>query len=478
MSSSPRWLPGQTVTMTELSPLDTGFMELEDTDRHISLGIGAVAIVAGPPPTRAEFRAGLERGLRRHPRLRQRVRRAPFDITAPVWEDDPNFDPAHHIRWTAVPRPGDEAALRELIATELTERLDRDHPLWQVVVVDHLADGRWAMMVKAHHSMVDGISGITLFESFCDATEPDTAAPVAGDASSSGAGPIGMLAHAVRLPYTLPRFAVGAVRALTPLVFAALAPAAESSLNGPIGTQRRYAVARTSLPELREIGAAFGVSVNDVAVSALAAAYRGLLLSRGEHPQPGMLRIVVPVSMRADRAKYALDNRVSAIIAEFPVEVENPLERLAAVHQRIARHRTRGEVEAEQSVLSLAERLPTGLVAWMVRTVFRFPQRGVGALATNVPGPRHPLTMDGRTVLEIWPCVPIALRVRTTVAILSYAERLTFGITGDYDTTPDIDVLASGIAAEVAVLAARARERPGRRGGDRSQVPMREGSSR
>ncbi|RDI55252.1 wax ester/triacylglycerol synthase family O-acyltransferase [Nocardia mexicana] len=445
--------------MTELSPLDTGFMEMEDTDRHVSLGIGAVAIVDGPPPTREEFRAGLDRGLRSHPRLRQRVRRSLFDLAAPEWEDDPNFDLAHHIRWAGLPGTGDEAALRELVATELTERLDRDHPLWEVIVVEHLAAGRWAMIVKAHHAMVDGISGITLFESFCDPAATEQGASREPAADRSGPSMLEMATKAMQLPYTVPRFAVHAVRTLMPVVLSAVAPAAETTLNGPIGRQRRYAVARTALPEVREIGAAFGVTVNDVAVAALAAAYRRLLVSRDEDPGPGLLRIVVPVSMRAADVKYVLDNRVSAMITHLPIEIGDPVERLEAVHRRIARHRSRGEAEAEKSMLSLAGRLPFGLVALVFRAVSRFPQRGVGALATNVPGPRRPLTLHGRDVVEIWPCVPIALRVRTTVAILSYADRLVFGITGDYDTTPDIDVIAAGVEAEIGVLLARARDR-------------------
>ncbi|WP_280368588.1 wax ester/triacylglycerol synthase family O-acyltransferase [Nocardia wallacei] len=444
--------------MTELSPLDTGFMELEDSDRHISLGIAAAAIMAGPPPTRAEFRAGVARGLRRHQRLRQRVRRSPLDVTAPVWEDDPHFDLGHHLRWTALPGAGSDAALCELIALELTGRLDRDHPLWEAVMVDHLADDRWAMIVKAHHSMVDGVSGITLFESFCDAAA-DRPEPGRASADRAAPGVRQWIGQVARLPYTAPRAAVRSARTLVPVLLAAVTPSSGTSLNGPIGRQRRYAVARASLPEMREIGAAFGVTINDVAVAALAAAYRRLLAARGERPTRGAVRILVPVSMRVANAKSVLDNRVSAMITHLPIEIEDSLERLSAVHDRIARHRSRGEAEAEKSLLSLAGLLPSAIVAWTLRTASRFPQRGVAALATNVPGPRRPLQLAGREVQEIWPCIPVAMRVRTTVAILSYTDRLTFGITGDYDSTPDIDVLASGIADEIAVLLDRARRR-------------------
>ncbi|MVU78325.1 wax ester/triacylglycerol synthase family O-acyltransferase [Nocardia sp. ET3-3] len=442
--------------MTELRPLDAGFMDMEDADRHISMGIGAVAIIEGSPPTRDGFRAGLDRGLGLHGRLRQRVRRVPWDLVAPIWEDDPNFDLAHHIRWTALPEPGDERALRELVAGELAEPFDRDHPLWDVVVVEGLRDGRWAMIVRAHHSMVDGISGITLFESFCD---PVDAVPHAALEKHSRGGTLAALTRAVGLPFAVPGFVVGALRTLAPVVYSAVAPAPDSSLNGPIGRQRRYVVARTSLTDVREIATDFGMTVNDVAVAAIAAAYRRLLLARGEQPAPGKLRILVPVSMRAADARYVPDNRVSAMIVRLPIEFEQPLERLTAAHERIARHRSRGEAETEKSLLALADRLPFALVAGVFRTASRVPQRGVGALATNIPGPRHWLTLGGRKVLEIWPAIPIAMRVRTTVAILSYADQLNFGITGDYDTTPDIDELASGISTEIAVLLAHARGR-------------------
>ncbi|RDI68263.1 wax ester/triacylglycerol synthase family O-acyltransferase [Nocardia pseudobrasiliensis] len=441
--------------MAELHPLDTGFIELEDSDRHISLGIGAVAIVAGEPPTRDEFTAALAAGLRRNPRLRQRVRRAPWDLTAPVWEDDPNFDLAHHIRWKALPRPADEESLRELVAEELAERFDRDHPLWECLVVDNLAGDRWAVLVRAHHCMVDGISGVTLFENFCDRVAGD--GPVLASERPARPGLADLAVRAARLPLDAPRLAVSMLRALAPVLYAAARPAAGSSFNGPIGRQRRYAVARATLPQIREIREAFGVTVNDVAVAAVASAYRAVLLRRDEQPAHGTVRVLIPVSMRTAEAKDVLDNRVSALLPILPVEVADPLERLTAVHEQISVHRSRGEADAQRSLLSLATLLPSAMVAWTFRLASHYPQHTVSALATNVPGPRHPLTMHGREVLEILPCIPIAMRLRTTIAILSYADRLVFGITGDYDSTPDIDLLAEGIETGVAELLSRSR---------------------
>lgn len=451
--------------MTELRPLDSGFMELEDSDRHISLGIGAVAIIAGAPPSRAELSGLVEQGARRNARLRQKVRRAPLDLTTPVWEDDPDFEVTHHIRWTALPTPGDETALCELVATELEERLDRDHPLWQCVVVEHLAGDRWALLVKAHHSLVDGVSGISVFQGFCDAVarEPrDTAEP----RGSTGVRWPDLLRGVSRLPVAVPRSVAAMTRGLAPLLSAVVSPAAECSLNGPIGRQRRYVVARAALSDVHEIGAAFGVTVNDVVLAAVAAAYRELLIGRDERPSPDQLRILVPVSMRSEQAKSTLDNRVSAVLPFLPVEIADPVERLKTIQERMTRHKSGGEAQAENSVLALAGLLPFAPLAWTLRLLARFPQRTVGALVTNVPGPREELTVRGRVVSDLLPAMPIAMRLRTAIAVLSYAGHLTFGITGDYDTAPDIAVLAEGIEQEIR----RLRERAGIRRPARPEV--------
>lgn len=450
--------------MTELRPLDSGFLELEDSDQHISLGIGAVAILSGAPPTRAEFAEFLAERLAGNDRLRQRVRRTLLDLTAPVWEEDSNFDLAHHIRWIALPEPAGEKELFEFVAAELEERLDRDHPLWQCTVVERLAGDRWALFVKAHHSLVDGVSGVTLFANLCDrVTDPPGIAAVPDlNVGSDGMSLLHSVVEGVRWTLDLPRSAVNLLRTVIPVAVATVTPAAESSLNGPIGRQRRYVVARTSLADVREIDNAFGTTVNDVVLAAVTSAYRALLLSRGETPTADTLRMLVPVSMRPPDAKSILDNRVSVMLPLLPIDIEDPVERLRAIHTRMTEHKAGGETQAQKSLLTMAARLPFAPIAWTVRIASRIPQHGVMALATNIPGPRRALTLHGRQVLELHPAVPIAMRLRTGIAILSYDGQLNFGITGDYDTTPDIESIAEGIHSAVAELlaAARAAQQP------------------
>ncbi|MGW5382173.1 wax ester/triacylglycerol synthase family O-acyltransferase [Nocardia sp. NPDC003963] len=441
--------------MSELRPLDTGFIELEDADRRTSLGIAIVAIVAGSPPSREDFTRTLGARLAALPRLRQRVRRAPLDMTAPVWEVDPVFDLAHHLRWTALPRPGGEEALAEFVGGVIEQRFDRERPLWQCIVVEGFAEERWALVMRAHHSLVDGVSGVTVFEKICD-PGPDgrSAAPAVAPGRARHRPP--SLPDLLKLPVSLPGTAFATLRSLVPVATAVLGQGSGSSLNGPIGRQRRYAPVRVSLPVVAGIGAEYGVTVNDVVLAAITAGYRELLRRRGEQPSPHGLRIVVPVSMRAEHAAYVLDNRISAVLPYLPIDRSDAVDRLRVVHSRMKTQKSGGAPAAERTVLSLAHLLPFAPVAWSLRLAAHFPQRAVGALATNVPGPEHALALQGREVLELWPAAPIAMRLRTAVAVLSYHEHLVFGITGDFDSTPDIGALAAGIEREVGELAARA----------------------
>ncbi|WP_051030172.1 wax ester/triacylglycerol synthase family O-acyltransferase [Nocardia takedensis] len=446
--------------MTELGPLDAGFLELEDTDRHVSAGIGVVAILAGAPPSRAEFTAELARRVTVDARLRERVRGARWDLAAPRWEEDPDFDLTRHLRWTAVPRPRDDAALFESVAALMEQRLDRDRPLWECVVVEHLAGDRWAMLVKAHHSMVDGMSGIALFERFCD--EHGAPSGVAARRSRAARGPRDLLAAGMRLPVDVPRLFYRTARATVPLVVDVVRPAPDTSLNGPIGARRRYAVARTSLSEVREIGAAFGATVNDVALAVLAGAFRSLLERRGEDPAAETVRVLAPVSTRSPGPDRGPGNKVSLMLPVLPVGSTDPFEQLTAVHAATRAHKHSGETGAASTLITLAGLVPFAPTSRLIRLLLRFPQHGVAALVTDVPGPKRRLSFAGREVLELSAYVPIAMRLRMGIGVLSYQDQLRFGVTGDYDSTPDIAEFAADIETRTRELLDRVRESGGR----------------
>ncbi|WP_067857213.1 wax ester/triacylglycerol synthase family O-acyltransferase [Nocardia shimofusensis] len=459
--------------MSELGPLDAGFLELEDTDLHVSARIGVVAILAGSPGDRADFERRLARRIEANPRMRQKIQRGRWDITAPVWVPDSAFDLGHHLTWAALPRPRDEAALWEFTANTMGRRLDRDHPLWHFTVVEQLEGDRWAVILAAHHSLVDGVSGVSLLRSLCDSPAEDAGAASAGSGASeppaeSADGTTadwqrllrGGLELPLRAPGLLaqaPRAVIRTARGMAPLLQSVLAPPRRgSSLNGPIGRQRRYAVARVGLDEIDRVRKVLGGTVNDVALTAVTAALRAVLLARGEQPGPDSARVLTPVSTRSARASGKLDNRVSLMLPALPVDREDPLDQYTAVREQMDSLKSGGESGAGRMLISAAGLVPFAPLAWVVKTALRYPQQGVAALATNVPGPTQTQHLFGADVLEVFPFAPIAMRLRIGIAMLSYAGTLNFGITGDYDGAPDIDLVARTIPAAVHRLLERA----------------------
>jgi WS/DGAT/MGAT family acyltransferase len=218
---------------------------------------------------------------------------------------------------------------------------------------------------------------------------------------------------------------------------------------------------------------AFDVTINDVALAAITDSYRAAMIRRGECPGPESLRTLVPVSVRSLDAIGTIDNRVSAMLPCLPVDEHDPVRQLQTVHRRLTRAKGGGQREAGSLFVAAVNLLPFGVTAWIMRALALLPQRGVVTVATNVPGPRQPLQVLGRRVIRVVPIPPIALGLRTGIAILSYVEDLVFGITADYEAVPDIDELAEGIRRAVTRLAALS-DIPQRRVPDGSATPVRE----
>ena len=170
-----------------LSPLDTSFLHIEDHVSHMH--IASVAIFEGPPPSFADIVAMVDAKLDLVPRYRQKVRFVPLELGRPVWVDDPHFNIEYHLRHTALPAPGGESELRKLVGRVMAQQLDRSKPLWEIWVVEGLEDGRWAMLAKTHHALVDGVSGTDLLAVIMDLRPDDRAAGTLGvDAASRALG--------------------------------------------------------------------------------------------------------------------------------------------------------------------------------------------------------------------------------------------------------------------------------------------------
>ena len=462
--------------MQRLKPMDAQFVDAEDQDRHASFAIASIAIFEAPAPRYDEFYAAVEGRLPLIPIYRRKLRRIPFRLGPPVWVDDPNFDLHYHLRQSALPAPGGDEQLSNLIARVMAQRLDRDFPLWEHWLVEGLSGGRWALISKVHHCMVDGISGTDLYRLIFDLTpEPS---PPAVEAMHVSAEPTALalatsaaidmvvrpargalaLAAAITRPQRTIAQASQVAHAATRLAASAW-PATRSSLSGPIGRQRRYTWARASLDEVKKIKRELGGTVNDVVLAAITSGFRALLQSRGEHPEPRMVRSLIPVSLRVPGEENRYDNRLSVVIANLPVHLADPVERLAAIRAETTDLKAVGEASVGEALVAVGQFTPFPLASLTVRLAYQLPQREVVTVTTNVPGPQQPLYCLGRRLVEIIPYVPIATSLRTGVAIFTYCDQMAFGITGDYATTADIEVLRRGIEYGIRELAKAAQRR-------------------
>jgi diacylglycerol O-acyltransferase len=449
--------------MDRLNPLDAQFVDAEDEDRHTSMAIASIAVFEGPAPTYDELLTHLRGRLPLVPRYRQKLRKVPFRLGAPVWVDDPDFDLRFHVRQTALPQPGGDQQLNKLMARVMGQRLDRDYPLWEYWLVQGLTDGRWALISKIHHCLVDGVSGTDLYRVIFDVSANPSSPPAVDDRviaeppsslSLAAQAAVDMVMMPVREASALggaltnPGAAVQQVTDMARAVLrmaSSMLPATGSSLSGPIGQQRRYTWARASLDDVKTIKGKLGGTVNDVVLAAISGAFRDLLLSRGEEPQPFMMPSLVPVSVRAPGEENIYENRVSAILAYLPVHIADPVARLSAIRAEISALKASHESKVMETLVSLGRFTPYPVASVGVQLAYSLHQREIVTVTTNVPGPRQPLYGMGRRLVEIIPYVPIATTMRTGVSIFTYCGNVTFGITGDYASNPDIEVLARGI---------------------------------
>ncbi len=449
-----------------LSPLDASFLHVEDDVSHMH--IASVAIFEGPQPPFADVVDMVEAKLDLVPRYRQKVRFVPFELGRPVWVDDPHFNIEYHLRHTALPAPGGETELRKLVGRVMAQQLDRTKPLWEIWVVEGLEDDRWAILAKTHHALVDGVSGTDLLAVIMDLS-PDTPHPARATPWRAHPEPSGLslLVEAIENMLLSPYEQLRAARAQTRFVRRLAGQAKEvagglvalsglvrpmplSSLNGPLGPHRRYAWASTSVEDIKAVRKDHGGTFNDVVLASITNGFRELLLSRGEDTER-VVRTLVPVSVRSrDASGKAVgdgtyENKVSAMFAELPVDIDDPILRLHAITAQMKDLKDSKQAVAGEALTSMSGFAPPMLLALGMRLATRAGQRNVNTVTTNVPGPQFPLYAAGRRMVRAFPYVPLAGQVRIGVAIFSYNGEVNFGITGDYDGAPDIDVLAGGI---------------------------------
>ncbi len=464
--------------MQTMSPLDASFLHIENEVTHMH--IGSVGILEGPLPGPDEVPSAIAARLALVPRYRQKVRFVPLALGRPAWVDDPHFNLEYHVRRTALPTPGGDQELRNLVGRVMSQQLDRTKPLWEMWIAEGLDEGRWAIISKVHHCMVDGVSATDLMSVLLSSEREGSPAGPDPWKPESEPNPVELVAHAlaqraaspydgvrtalasVRAPRRVARQVVEVARGMSSLQrLVALPP--QTSLNGPIGPHRRWDWARARLADVKQIREQHGGTVNDIVLTAITAGFRELLLGRDEGLDGRVVRTLVPVSVRAEHERGTYNNKVSAMFAELPIAIEDPAARLRAVHSQMQELKGSGQAVAAERLTALGGFAPAMLLALAGRVGSRLPQRAVNTVTTNVPGPQRPLYLAGRRMLEAFPFVPLGASLRIGIAIFSYDGNINFGVTGDRDTAPDIGVLCHGIEGGIAELLAGAPVEPSAR---------------
>ena len=450
-----------------LTRLDASFLYLEEPDTPMH--VGGVLILEALPGGVDALADLVEARLPLVPRYRQRVAVVPGHLANPVWVDDPEFDIAYHVRRNGLPRPGSEAQLLDLVSRLTSRPLDRTRPLWEMYLVDGLSHGRVAVVTKTHPALVDGLSAIDIGQVLLD-VEPEAPAPepvewrperpptgtqLLWDALDEYARRPSAIVDTARAAVTDVRATAGRLTGvaggLLRTARKTMLAAPPSPLNATAGRQRRVAVARAELDDIKKIRKAHGGTVNDVLLTVVTGSLREWLLSRGEPVVAGTsVRALVPVSMQDEDA--VAGNRVSSYLVDLPVGEPNPrvrLTRLSYAMRGIALH---GQSVGADSLIALTGFAPPTLHALGARAARGLSRRLFNLVVTNVPGPQFPLYAAGSRMLEVFPVVPLARGQGLSIGMTSYDGRVYFGLNADRDSVGDVDVLADLIEQEVAGL--------------------------
>jgi WS/DGAT/MGAT family acyltransferase len=452
-----------------LSPSDLSAIQAERGPVHMH--VGGVLVLDGAVERDAVARRLADR-LHLIPRYTMRLDEAPLGLANPVWVEDDGFDVERHVRRAALPSPGGDAELCELVGQLMSERLDRSRPLWQLTVVEGLEGGRSAVVARMHHALVDGIAAVDVGTVILDPTpegldlpppepraepEPRRAARVealARIASAQLEVPRKLARGTVARAMTLdPRTAARQVRGAAEVVaeLARVRPVAPATrLNAEIGRERGFAIGRAGLDDVKAVRRAAGATVNDVLLATVA-----MMLSEylGDDA-PGHAVALVPVSVRTEAEQGELGNRISTVFVDLPLRGE-PLDRLRAISAGMREVKESAAVRAGALIVGATGLAPPMVSSLAVRAMSG--PRMFNLVVSNVPGPQQTFYLDGVPVREVFPAVPLNPRNQAlTIGIVSYDGGVHFGLLADRDALPDVAEAARGLESAVAALVAAA----------------------
>ena len=390
--------------------------------------------------------------LHRIPRYRQKLKWSPV-FERPVWVDDRDFNLDYHMRHTALPRPGRFAPLKRLSARVMAQQLDRQRPLWEMWIVEGLEGGRFGVINKIHHCMIDGASGVDLAQILLSLTPEQTIAEAPRYVPRPAPSGLELARDEVIRRALLPLKTFQGLRefrretddlsgelrararAIGDVLGYAIRPSSDTPINGDIGSHRRFDWLTLPLADVKAVRKAAGCSVNDVILTTVAGALREYLSDRGADPRNLDFRISAPVSIRRDDERGALGNRVSSWIVQLPLDEPTPQARLARIHQATRELKESRQAMGVEMMMEVAEWTPPVLLSLGAQAV----SGPINSIVTNVPGPQFPLYMLGARMLAMYPMVPLLPGMGLGIALFSYDGRVCWGFNADFDLVPDLE---------------------------------------
>ncbi|MDA0249336.1 MAG: wax ester/triacylglycerol synthase family O-acyltransferase [Actinobacteria bacterium] len=460
--------------VTRLSPSDAAFYQREDT--ATPMYVGSLSILRRP-------RGGLsyealletvERRLPQIPRYRQKVREVTLGIARPVWIDDPEFDITYHVRRSALPSPGTDAQLHDLVSRLAGRPLDRTRPLWEMYLIEGLERNRLALFIKSHQALINGMTALEIGHVIADRTrrpadvgediwlparEPSDGRLIVEAVGDWLARP-GQELRALRttvadVATNSGELAQLARRAAEIASRVARRSAPDSPLNTTVSRHRRFTVAAAPLSDFRRLRARYDCDVNDVVLTVIAGALRNWLLSRGEPVSSSLnVRAMAPTSVYPDpdftSGPGQAISEVAPFLIDLPVGESNPVVRLSQVAHATESHSAVASLVDARTIVTLSGFPPPTLHAMGTRVATQYPPRQFNLLINNVPGPQAQMYIAGAKLLETYSVPPLLHDQVLAIGVTSYCGMVYFGINADRDAMSDVEVFPELLGESLA----------------------------
>ena len=456
------------------------FVGIETSDLHMH--VGAVLVFDSGPLGTAKggvdferIAQYLEQALAGFPTYRQRLQKTP-GLHHPVWVDDKHFHLSYHMRHTALPAPGGERLLKRLAGRIFSQALDRRRPLWELWVVEGLGEGRFALIAKVHHAMVDGMGGMAVLtsllrgapdENFETTNEPWKPAPQPGpyelfvaEYRHRRAGLASLFRRSREFLDEIKDGGGGGakdvVSGLLRIAKTGLLPAPKTSINPKhVGPHRRMDACHYELAKIKSIKNALGGKINDAMLALCAGGLRRFLARRGDNiSQLSDFRILMPVSTHSTAPNHP-GNHVTLTMVPLPLHIEDAKERYQAIHRAASEVKNKShQAESVALVEDVADVSSDALLRESVKLAGGL--RPFNIVITNVPGPPFPLYMLGAHLLEMIPLVPLFHHQGLGIALFSYDGTMTVGFAADWQAVGDLHLLIQDFTASFDELYALA----------------------